>query len=318
MCCIRSMSSSRMAHLPFLTHRPGDCHTNLDPLSASWAWYIMQWPAHSTLEESRFWDFIMSYRILGLKRWYANALSISKKNWEAPPKDTIFVALFSLVFPFNSSILFMWFNQTNRHHSEGLEVPCKPYGEKGGPLDPWGTLPKDRDIEGERISYGMQNCKSEQPWMIQWNMAGSGHPLKSQGLSESVWTWYLFCDFPYYEPYEHLILLPYSNRSFLCSSYFCIFLGVLLRPLPSRTSMFKMAVRGLQMLYAKFFHLPRWYGKKTTDGHKFMVFVLHCVLKHHIFVVFTRLTYRRFKTYLRLSVHIYTLYYSLLDIMVPC
>ena len=41
-------------------------------------------------------------------------------------------------------------------HTEGLEVPCKPYGEKGGPLDPWGTLPKDRDIEGERISYGMQ------------------------------------------------------------------------------------------------------------------------------------------------------------------
>lgn len=115
-----------------------DC-IHSDPLSASWAWYIMQWPAHCTLEDSRFGDFIMSYPT------NKYALSICSKNWkhpkrpkdlEAPQKTLLFPRVFPLCFlSIHHSIHVFQPNKSPSlptKHSEGIEVPCEPYGEKGG------------------------------------------------------------------------------------------------------------------------------------------------------------------------------------------
>ena len=208
-----------------------------DPRSASWAWYIMLWPAHCTTAPWRL-QILGFYHVISDKK--ICFVKFAKRIGRAP-KDTLFSRVFPLCFlSIHHSIHVFQPNKSPSlptKHSEGIEVPCEPYGEKGvSDFFVFSSLQK-MDIteshEGKAREstkdFMKKDCNSEQPWMIQWSAdiccAGSRHPLKSSVDLEylsflwfSIWTILIililniWCYFP--KVMDQFMNLLYISRLF--------------------------------------------------------------------------------------------------------
>lgn len=252
MCCIRSMNNFRMAHLQFLTHRPGIfrfCHVRKNRLASTLIACCMIvstriLSVHHELDTSCSGLHIAPWKTpdLGILSCHIRQTNMlcqfaqrigstpkDQKTWKHP-KRHFFFPVCSPCASFQFIIRFMCFNQTNLHHSlrntlKVLKFLASHTERRGGigPFCVWFPPKNGHHIITRGESKRINKRLHENRLQIR---ATQNDPMKrgylfcrKQASFEILGRFeYVFCDFAY-DPYyhidhiEHLMLLPKSNST---------------------------------------------------------------------------------------------------------